>query len=119
LQKGKEVMMNRIALFCVVFFLILLTTGLAQNYGKKEILIDGGKKGNILFPHQAHQSRIKDCKVCHASFPQKQGALKESMGTGVLKKKQVMNTICLKCHREDKNAGKTHGPVKCSGCHAN
>ncbi len=110
-------MINRIIIFCLMSFLILITTGLAQNYGKKEILIDGGKKGNIVFPHQTHQNSINDCMVCHARFPQKKGGLNESMETGALKKKQVMNKICLKCHRENKKAGKIHGPVNCSGCH--
>ncbi|WP_413837302.1 cytochrome c3 family protein [Desulfobacula sp.] len=46
-----------------------------------------------------------------------EGALTKSKKTGVLKKKQVMNKTCLKCHRNNKKTGKAYGPVKCSGCH--
>ena len=110
-------MTNRILIFCLVLFIISTSIVFAQNYGKKEILIDGGKPGNITFPHQLHQETIKDCMVCHASFPQKEGAIKVSKNTGVLKKKQVMNKTCLKCHRDSKKAGNAYGPVRCSGCH--
>jgi len=110
-------MANRIVLFCLIVFIVPVAIVFAQNYGKKEILIDGGKKGNITFPHQTHQNSINDCMVCHVSFPQEEGALTKSKKTGVLKKKQVMNKTCLKCHRNSKKAGKAYGPVKCSGCH--
>jgi hypothetical protein len=111
------IMANRIVLFCLILFVISTTIVFAQNKGKNEILIDGGKQGSITFPHQLHQDNGNDCMVCHASFPQKEGALKASQKAGVLKKKQVMNKTCLKCHRDSKKAGKTYGPVRCSGCH--
>ncbi len=110
-------MANRIVLYGLMLFVVSAAIVFAQNNGKKEILIDGGKQGKINFPHHLHQDNIDDCMVCHASFPQKEGALNIFKETGQLKKKQVMNKTCLKCHRDNKKVGKVYGPVKCSGCH--
>jgi len=87
------------------------------NTGKEEINLDGGKKGNIDFPHRIHQNILGDCNICHAAFPQKAGIIKELKTQKKLKKKQVMNKICLKCHRSMKKAGKDTGPTNCSACH--
>ncbi len=88
-----------------------------QNQGGKEIKIDGGKKGAVSFPHHLHQNTIGDCNVCHSIFPKSKGAIKDLIAQKELKKKQVMNKTCLKCHRANKKAGKDHGPTSCSACH--
>ena len=88
-----------------------------QNQGGKELKIDGGKKGDISFPHHMHQDAIGDCNVCHSIFPKSKGAIKDLIAQKELKKKQVMNKTCLKCHRANKKAGKDHGPTSCSACH--
>jgi hypothetical protein len=88
-----------------------------QAKGSKEISINGGNKGNILLPHHLHQAAIKDCQTCHAVFAQEPGAIDTAKKTGDLKKKQVMNKTCLKCHRAMKKAGDKTGPTSCSGCH--
>jgi cytochrome c2 len=64
-----------------------------------------------------HQAIAKDCTTCHSLFPQTPGSLDESKKNGAIKAKQVMNKVCLKCHRGMKKAGKKFGPVSCSGCH--
>lgn len=110
-------MTHRIILLCLVLFIISTALVIAQEQGEKQILIHGGKQGNISFPHHAHQSTIKDCMVCHTDFPQEPGALQASKKAGLLKNKQVMNETCLKCHKDRKKEGQTSGPVKCSGCH--
>ncbi len=110
-------MRNRIAMFCLVGLLLAAAIVFAQGNGEKQIDINGGKQGNITFPHHMHQAVAKDCMVCHKDFSQKPGALQASKDSGTLKKKQVMNKTCLKCHRDRKKAGKPYGPVKCSGCH--
>jgi hypothetical protein len=43
--------------------------------------------------------------------------MSEAIKNGIIKKKQLMTKTCLKCHRDNKKAGKAYGPVKCSGCH--
>jgi arsenate reductase len=35
-----------------------------------------------------------------------------------MKPKKVMNLQCIKCHKAEKRAGKPHGPVTCTTCHA-
>jgi len=85
--------------------------------GKEEINIDGGKKGNIDFPHRIHQDILGDCNICHAIFPKKPGIIKELKTQKKLKKRQVMNKICLNCHKSMKKAGKETGPTNCSACH--
>ncbi len=111
------IMKNHIILFGLSILILTTTVVFAQNKGGKEQLLDGGKQGNITFPHHLHQVIAKDCMVCHGDFPQKSGALKSAKDSGELKKRQVMNKICLKCHRERKKAGEKTGPTKCSGCH--
>ena len=88
-----------------------------QTQGKKEISLYGGKSGNILFPHHLHQSIVEDCQTCHDDFAQEEGALEAAKKADVLKKKQVMNETCLKCHRALKKAGKKSGPTSCKECH--
>jgi Cytochrome c7 and related cytochrome c len=114
----KERMMNRrILLLCLIFLILFTAIGFAENPGKEEMVLDGGKKGNITFPHHMHQGIINDCMVCHAVFNKESGALQAAKDQGLLKKKQVMNKTCLKCHRARKKAGEAYGPVSCSKCH--
>jgi len=108
-----RVVLTILLIFCFVSSLAIAM----QNHGDKEIKIDGGKKGTISFPHHMHQDTIKDCNVCHSIFPKAKGAIKDSIAQKKLKKKQVMNKTCLKCHRAKKKAGEDHGPTSCLACH--
>ncbi len=110
-------MNNRIVLFCLVVLILSATIVFAHGQGKEEISLHGGNMGNITFPHPMHQGVVNDCMVCHKDFPKEPGALQASKKAGALKKKQVMNKTCLKCHRDRKKAGEAYGPVKCSECH--
>jgi len=105
----------------VIIGLMFLTCAIAaavQNKGAKDIMLDGGKKGVVDFPHHQHQNEIGDCKVCHRIFPKTAGIIKDLKKQGKLKKKQVMNKTCVKCHKAKKKAGVKAGPTKCSACHA-
>ena len=106
--------------FTVLLVLVVFTGAevfAMPNHGKEEINIDGGKKGNIDFPHRMHQDILGDCNICHAVFPKKPGIIKELKAQKKLKKRQVMNKTCLKCHKSMKKAGKETGPTNCSQCH--
>jgi len=103
-----------------IFIIIVFAGGLAfavQNQGAKDIKLDGGKKGVVGFPHHQHQNAIGDCNVCHNIFPKTAGIIKDLKEQKKLKKKQVMNKTCIKCHRAKKKAGEKAGPTKCSQCH--
>ena len=101
----------------LIFCFISSAAVAVQNQGSKEIKLDGGKKGPISFAHHLHQDIVGDCNVCHSIFPKEQGAIKDLIVQKELKKKQVMNKTCLKCHRAKKKAGEDHGPTACSACH--
>jgi hypothetical protein len=88
----------------------------AQNMGAKELNLAGGSRGEVHFPHANHQKRL-DCKICHTLFPQTRGSIEKLKAEGRLKGKQVMNKLCLKCHRAEKRAGKRAGPTTCTKCH--
>lgn len=88
-----------------------------QNKGAKEMELHGGSRGKVPFTHLKHQERLGDCNTCHAMFPQASGAIEAKKQSGELKKKHVMNTLCIKCHRTERKAGKPYGPVTCSKCH--
>lgn len=100
---------------------VLLTAAVtivsAADTGPAEIDIYGGSLGNVPFPHAQHQERIEDCKVCHSVFPQEKDAIKKMIDNGAMKAKKVMNTQCIKCHKQEKRAGKPHGPLTCKTCH--
>lgn len=88
-----------------------------QNKGAEKIIIKGGKRGNIHFPHRQHQTQLSDCQICHSVFPQKAGSIEALKAEGKLKKKSVMNKLCTKCHRQKKKAGQKSGPTTCRKCH--
>lgn len=90
----------------------------SQNKGAAEIVLDGKTMGKVAFPHQRHQEKLADCDICHSVFPQKAGAIEELKTQEKLAKKQVMNDLCIKCHREKKQAGEKAGPTTCTTCHA-
>ncbi len=110
---------STVQLICIIVGAgIFLAPGLGLcSKGKKEMNLDGGKTGAVAFDHHLHQAVVGDCMVCHKSFPQKEGALNDAKATGKLKRKQVMNKTCIKCHRAKKKAGEKHGPVSCKSCH--
>ncbi len=87
-----------------------------QN-GPADIDLNGGNKGNISFPHRQHQERLGDCNICHNMFPKAHDAVKTLKAEKKLKKNQVMNKLCVSCHKREKKAGRDHGPVSCSACH--
>ena len=111
-------MKSKAIVFAIIFGMVF-TAAMAsevQNKGAKEIRLDGGKKGDIDFPHLNHQNTLGDCKICHDIFPQKSGIIKDLKDKGQLKKKLVMNH-CRECHRNMAQAGKKTGPTSCSKCH--
>lgn len=103
--------------FAVIVLCFHAATAAAVNRGPATIAIFGGQSGNVPFPHAQHQDRLKDCNICHSVFPQETDAIKKMKEQGALKPKKVMNLQCIKCHKEEKRAGKPHGPVTCTTCH--
>lgn len=98
--------------------LLLLTTSLAsQNKGAADITLNGGTRGKVHFPHQKHIDTIGDCNVCHDLYPDTAGIIDTLKAQGKLKKKQVMNGQCTRCHRAAKKEGNPSGPTTCSKCH--
>jgi hypothetical protein len=89
----------------------------AENRGATEIKLPGGTRGLVNFPHHRHQDALGDCQICHSLFPQKAGIIKELKAQGKLKKKHIMNKLCLKCHRQKKREGLKGGPTTCAKCH--
>jgi hypothetical protein len=123
LSNGKSLMKIRIFLLLSMAMLMVAagsqaTSGTAtENKGAAEIKIPGGTRGPILFPHHLHQDKLGDCGICHSVFPQKAGIIEELKEQGKLKKKYVMNKLCIKCHRQKKREGLKAGPTTCAKCH--
>ena len=99
-----------IPLMMVGLSFVLFKTAVAQNKGAADMMLQGGKLGDVPFPHHLHQSVLEDCKLCHNLFPQISGSIEKLKAEGKLKKKEVMDR-CQACHRQ-----KT-GPIKCGECH--
>lgn len=109
--------MRIITVVVVIALCGTLSAVAVENLGAKNIILDGGSRGEVPFPHQLHQARLEDCNVCHKLFPQKLKGIEQLKMEGKLLKKQVMNKHCVKCHRATKRAGGKTGPTTCSKCH--
>ncbi len=95
-----------------------ITVSLAtQDPGAENMVLEGGKRGKVPFPHRQHQENLDDCQICHSVFPQDTGAIEKLKAEGTLKKKYVMNKLCTKCHKKTKKAGHPSGPTTCAKCH--
>jgi hypothetical protein len=106
----------------VVVSVLVFTAGLGlaavENKGPEKITLNiGGERGEVHFPHHRHQNKLGDCNICHAFFPQEQDAIERLKKDGKLVPKQIMNKLCIKCHKAEKQAGHSAGPVTCSKCH--
>ena len=88
----------------------------SENKGAEHMVLSGGSRGEVPFPHAAHQSSLKDCELCHSLFPQQPGAIEELKKQGTLKKKLVMKN-CTVCHRKTEKSGRNSGPTRCKTCH--
>ncbi len=111
--------MKAIAVFALIAGGVLFNavSVAVENKGAENITLAGGKSGEVSFPHHRHQDVLVDCNICHYIFPQKKGVIEELKAQAKLEKKQVMNKLCTKCHREKKKAGEKAGPVTCKNCH--
>jgi hypothetical protein len=102
----------------IILSVFISTIGLAvENKGAEKIQIDGGSGGAVLFLHRTHQDKLGDCNICHSMFPQEPQSLARLKENGQLKPKDVMNKLCIKCHKTEKKAGNNSGPTTCSKCH--
>lgn len=88
-----------------------------QNLGAPDMMLEGGTSGDVPFPHLRHQQILDDCGVCHDRFPQIAGAIETFKAEGKLARREVMNELCTRCHRERRRAGEKSGPTTCTTCH--
>ena len=104
------------AFIIAVFF--ITTIGIAvEDKGERNKDLFGGDRGKVPFPHRQHQKKLGGCNDCHSIFPRANGAIEDMKKKGNLKSKEIMNTLCIKCHRAEKKAGNKSGPLTCSKCH--
>jgi hypothetical protein len=102
----------RIGLALALFALLV-----AATEARDVIVLDGGRTGEVTFPHKKHGEALKDdCDACHALFPQEPGAIDKLKAGGKLEKRQVMNS-CTACHKSRIKEKQPAGPVSCKGCH--
>jgi hypothetical protein len=85
--------------------------------GDAQIIINGGAKDNVAFPHGLHQQALKSCSPCHDMFPKEKGAIQKLMDQKKIEKTSVMK-MCIKCHQDRAKAGEKTGPLKCAECHS-
>ena len=113
--------MIRIIILAIVTAMVAamaLSVQAQVNVGADQMALNGGSKGPVPFPHRDHQKKLEDCSICHSVFPQEKGSIDKLKAEGQLQKKQIMNKLCIKCHKAEKTAGKAAGPVTCNQCHA-
>lgn len=117
-ERSQAVIPLRVILSALLVVMVCAAPGqAAENAGAAQMTLPGGGSGSVPFPHQAHQTALKDCQLCHGSFPQQPGAIETLKAQGALESKQVMNKQCIACHKQKKTAGEKSGPITCTGCH--
>ena len=107
------------ALLLTIFILYpcpIFISASEQNKGAEDMVLKGGQRGNIAFPHARHQAALEDCNLCHHQFPQKKGSIPMLIDEGKLQKRAVM-LKCQGCHRKIAKSGRKTGPISCSSCH--
>lgn len=109
-------------LFCIAVAIVLSLMGVcglnaAENLGAEQMVLDCGNGGPVPFPHHRHQVVVGDCQVCHVLFPQEEGSINKLKAGGQLARKQVMNKLCVQCHKERQRTGQNSGPTTCTECH--
>jgi len=87
-----------------------------ENKGAENMVLKGGQRGDITFPHARHQAALEDCNLCHKLFPQKRGSISTFINEGKLRKRAVM-LECQGCHRKMSKTGRKAGPISCTDCH--
>lgn len=88
-----------------------------ESRGAETLVLFGGNRGDVSFPHRQHQGQLADCKPCHDLFPKVSESITALKAAGTLSNKQVMNALCVDCHRSKRDAGEKSGPVSCNACH--
>ena len=90
----------------------------AQDKGSETVIFEKGRMPAVTFDHHMHQEKLdNECNSCHDLFPMKKGIIKEMITEEKLQKQQVMNSKCVKCHKDLKKQGLEAGPTKCTQCH--
>jgi hypothetical protein len=118
LNIGRVAMKRNLLLVLIVSLsLVVPLTAAVTNQGAEKIELSGGDRGKVLFPHHQHQTALGDCNICHQLFPQTPGAIDAMKAKGQLEQKQVMNKMCIKCHKAEKMGGRPSGPTACTQCH--
>lgn len=105
------------ALLAITAMLAVGTVPAAEDKGAEHMVLEGGSRGEVPFPHRLHQQNLEDCQVCHDLFPQQRGAIETLKSKGKLESKQVMNRLCTACHRDRRRDREPTGPITCSDCH--
>lgn len=54
--------------FCAVIVFVFLSVPVPGDAENGELVLDGGRKGNVPFPHGLHQKTYENCSICHAKF---------------------------------------------------
>ncbi|MFW5908048.1 MAG: cytochrome c3 family protein [Desulfosalsimonas sp.] len=114
---------SMIWVFALVFLLCIAVVSAetsekdAHDAVAEMITLEGGTLGKVQFPHQLHQKTLGDCSECHVLYPPEKRAIRAAQKAGDLKKQQVMNTQCIKCHVGRQSIAKPSGPTKCAKCH--
>ncbi len=111
-------MKKTVFLVTLIFVIGLAVYVSAQGKGSETVIFEKGRMPAVTFPHHMHQQELNnDCTACHDLFPMKDGIIKEMITQEKLKKQQVMNSKCVKCHKDRKKEGLAAGPTKCTACH--
>ena len=84
--------------------------------GPENMVLHGGRFGDVLFAHQKHHTAVGDCNACHNLFPKEKNSISQLKAKGKLRNREVMGQ-CTSCHFVKSKTGEKSGPTSCGGCH--
>lgn len=99
-----------------LIFISLFVAASEQALSPENMVLEGGRTGNVFFPHHIHQNALGECNYCHNLFPKASNSIKKLKAEGKLKKKEVMNN-CKNCHKQKVENNEKTGPTSCKACH--
>ena len=106
---------------CVVLCVCVTIFGgavmaLDVSKGPENMVLHGGRFGDVPFAHQRHHAAVGNCNACHNLFPKAKDSISQLKAKGKLRSREVMGQ-CTACHFEKSKKGEKSGPTSCNGCH--
>lgn len=115
--------MRRISLTCLLGLIFIIGTAAAMSDIPENITF-ANSKGDVAFPHKAHQDAGYTCKTCHHTLENDTDTPEQKChdchtADSEVTAKDAFHKACRDCHKDYKKEHKdSAAPTSCTKCHA-